>query len=81
MFTRSLTDAILAHGDKILVEDKSRKLSGIEISRLTAGIATHIVAANIEPGDRVGVSVRDQIDALLVFLALLRVGAVPVFLG
>lgn len=80
MFSRILIEALSTHANKVLVTDRHRSLTGSDVSRLTNQTAARLMALRITPGDRVGICMRDQVSALMVFIALFRVGAVPAFL-
>lgn len=80
MFSQVLFDALHTHHSKTLLSDKSRDLIGDDLLRLSNVFAQRLLDCGIKPGDRVGISLRDQIDALIVYLAAFRVGAVPAFI-
>lgn len=77
-FGRQILEAFAAHGDKVaMVSDRSQITYAqalIQIGHLAANLS----ASGIEPGDRVGLAMVDNIDVVLSILACWRNSATPV---
>ena len=80
MFSQVLFDAIRKHHQDFLLSDNTRRFTGDDLLRSSNSVAQKWLDIGIKPGERVGISLRDQFEALIVFLGLLRVGAVPLFI-
>ncbi len=80
MFAEILIERIRAANNNLLIADRTRRFSGKKIDILTADTALRLLEDAVKPGDRVGVAYRDPVQGLIVFIAALRVGAVPVFI-
>jgi malonyl-CoA/methylmalonyl-CoA synthetase len=67
-----------ADRDKLFIEDPTGEgsLSYAAMLERTGQIANFLVSLNVRPGDRVAVQVEKSIESLLIYLAVLRVGAV-----
>ncbi|MFK7992716.1 MAG: malonyl-CoA synthase [Granulosicoccus sp.] len=75
-----LFDALLAartHADGALfVQNGKQVLGDSEFFNLSARLSSVLLAAQVQPGDRVAVQLQKSIEALALYVACLRVGAV-----
>jgi amino acid adenylation domain-containing protein len=61
--------------DSIAIEDSAgRCISYRELAAASRAVQTQLVAAGVEPGDRVGVFMKKSIDTLIAFQGILRAG-------
>ena len=60
----------------LLETDEGRTVSFAELEETTACYAAHIAALGVLPGDRVAVQVEKSVEAVMLYLACLRAGAV-----
>ncbi|MRX50142.1 AMP-binding protein [Paracoccus sp. S-4012] len=78
--TNRLWDALMApHVESdaaLLIRADGRRISYREMARLSAGIVLRLEAAGVRPGDRVAVQVEKSPEALALYLATIRAGAV-----
>jgi pyochelin biosynthesis protein PchD len=65
-------------GSATAIVDGDRRLDYAALERRTAAVAGGLLAAGLEPGDRVTVQVGITADAAVVLLGLMRAGLVPV---
>ncbi|TIS19786.1 MAG: malonyl-CoA synthase, partial [Mesorhizobium sp.] len=68
--------SMLAPGRVLMETDDGRTISYADMLARSAQLAHALVAAGVLPGDRVAVQVEKTPEALLLYLACLRTGAV-----
>jgi fatty-acyl-CoA synthase len=68
--------AALSFGDAIVMPDA--RVTFPELLDRTAAVGRRLLGAGIVPGDRVGLLLADSVEALVAFLAILRIGVVAV---
>ncbi|MEM6934203.1 MAG: AMP-binding protein, partial [Pseudomonadota bacterium] len=79
--TNSLYDALLAKGrsapERLFAEtDDGRIFSYADVDDIAARFAVRLIGCGVQPGDRVAVQVEKSIEALILYLATVRAGAV-----
>ncbi len=74
-----LADALVAplamRGDAVLIRPDGSEMSGDALYRLSARIANVLTEAGVQPGDRVAMQADKSAEALALYLACLRAGA------
>ncbi|MBT8460682.1 MAG: malonyl-CoA synthase [Litoreibacter sp.] len=74
-----LADALVAplsgRADAVLIRPDGSTLSGDALYRLSGQIANVLVGAGLQPGDRVAIQAEKSVEALALYLACLRAGA------
>ncbi len=74
-----LADALVAplemRRDAVLIQPEGREISGDALYRLSGRIANVLTEAGVQPGDRVAMQTEKSAEALALYLACLRVGA------
>ncbi len=74
-----LADALVAplaqRDDAVLVTPDGREVSGADLHNLSGQIANVLAAAGAKPGDRVAMQTGKSVEALALYLACLRAGA------
>ena len=74
-----LADALVAplemRRDAVLIQPDGRELSGAALHRLSGRIANVLKEAGVQPGDRVAMQAEKSAEALALYLACLRTGA------
>jgi malonyl-CoA/methylmalonyl-CoA synthetase len=72
-----IEQAAAAHGDRpFLTTDADRRLSYRDLDRESRRLAAALAALGVQPGDRVAMQVDKSAEALLLYVACLRMGAV-----
>jgi len=66
------------YGERIAVIDGAQRASYAEIERLSTILATNLQALGIKPLDRVVVLLPNRIEFVYLYLALQKIGAIPV---
>ncbi|MEM9370407.1 MAG: malonyl-CoA synthase [Pseudomonadota bacterium] len=79
--TNILYDALLAKGrsapEQLFAEtDDGRIFSYADVDDIAARFAVRLIGCGVQPGDRVAVQVEKSIEALILYLATVRAGAV-----
>jgi len=69
-------DAATSNGGALFVDNTSIILGDTAFFNLSARISSVLLDARVKPGDRVAVQVHKSIEALAVYIACLRIGAV-----
>ena len=74
-----LADALVAplerRGDAVLIRPDGSEMSGDALHRLSGRIANVLAEAGVQPGDRVAMQTEKSAEALALYLACLRTGA------
>lgn len=74
-----LADALVAplemRGDAVLIRHDGSEMSGDALHRLSGRIASVLTEAGVQPGDRVAMQTEKSAEALALYLACLRTGA------
>ncbi len=74
-----LADALVAplatRNDTVLIRENGGEVTGAELHALSGQIANVLTEAGVEPGHRVAMQVTKSVEALALYLACLRVGA------
>lgn len=72
-----------AHPERIAAELDARRLTYAELEERALGLARRLVAAGVEPGDRVALAVDDALEALPCLFGVMAAGAayVPIDAG
>ena len=74
-----LADALVAplerRGDAVLIRPDGSEMSGDALHRLSGRIAIVLAEAGVQPGDRVAMQTEKSAEALALYLACLRTGA------
>ncbi len=72
-----LADGFSAVGSKpAFLTDDGRSVSYAELEAGAAKVAGHLIAQGVEPGDRVGLQAEKSVEAVMVYLGVLKAGAV-----
>lgn len=72
----ALFAARVSEGGRLFVENNELQLDNKSFFDLSARLSSVLLSANVKPGDRVAVQVQKSIEALALYVACLRVGAV-----
>ncbi len=74
-----LADALVAplatRNDTVLIREDGGEVTGVELHALSGQIANVLADAGVEPGHRVAMQVTKSVEALALYLACLRAGA------
>ncbi len=76
-FSRTLFAAMLGHAERPAMQLDDETVSHAQAVAQAGTIATHLAAAGIGPGDRVGIAVSNVLEAALCILACWRLSATP----
>ena len=71
----ALVSPLAGRTDAVLIRPDGSTVSGADLFRLTSRIANVLAAAGVEPGDRVAMQAEKSVEALALYLACLRAGA------
>ena len=71
----ALVTPLSGRNDTVLIRAQGDKVSGDELYRLSGQIANVLVDAGVVPGDRVAMQTEKSVEALALYLACLRAGA------
>lgn len=72
----ALVTPLTAREDTVLIRQDAREISGVDLYRLTGQIANVLLNHGVEPGHRVAMQTEKTVEALGLYLACLRTGAV-----
>ena len=71
----ALVSPLAGRTDAVLTRPDGSTVSGADLFRLTGRIANVLAAVGVEPGDRVAMQAEKSVEALALYLACLRAGA------
>ena len=71
----ALVSPLAGRTDSVLARPDGSAVSGADLFRLTGRIANVLADAGVEPGDRVAMQAEKSVEALALYLACLRAGA------
>ena len=71
----ALVSPLSGRTDAVLIRPDGNTVSGVDLFHLTGRIANVLAAAGVEPGDRVAMHAEKSVEALALYLACLRAGA------
>lgn len=75
---KSFQQAFQEHKDKVAlrVPEQNRQVSFAGLDTMSAQMANRLVSLEVKPGDRVAVQVDKSVEALALYLAVMRMGAI-----
>ncbi|KRB19889.1 acyl-CoA synthetase [Mesorhizobium sp. Root695] len=76
-FGRDILEAFAAHGDRVAIVSGRQQITYGQCLAQIGHLATNFRTSGLRPGDRVGLSMIDNIDVVLSILACWKIGATP----
>lgn len=77
-FADLLATAVRDHGDHLAVVDDQRRLTYTDLEQESAAVAQGLAALGIAAGDRVLVQLPNRSEFVVLWFALVRLGAIPI---
>ncbi len=71
-----LADSFAAHADKVCIEEELRRWTYGEIEMAAARLATRLGILDLQPGDRMLAQTEKSVEAVILYLACIRAGAI-----
>ena len=76
-FARQFFELMNTYGERPALVAGREELGYADVARQARHLATHLSASGIGPGDRVGIAVKEPLEALLAAFACWRLSATP----
>lgn len=66
------------YADRVAVMDRERRITYVELDRLSTNLALHLLGAGLQPLDRVVVQLPNVAEFVILYFALQKIGAIPI---